>query len=210
MLTTSHPKQWTYFRVECPVPGDIYSARLVLTTTGWSGALKLDDLRIVASGEPEEFTIVKQDVYLEPIPGDAEIVMCSTRHHTPGVVGGWAIGDYDPEFSPDGQHVVFGYNRPSGPGWDIVSIGIGGEDRDTLVSGSFLSMMGIPDWSHDGDTILFSEWTCDLLGRPVYIGASTVSPDGTGYTRLEGPFQEKSDGGTHGRWIPPLFSGGSR
>jgi len=85
-----------------------------------------------------------------------------------------------------------GYKRPDDQGFDLVRVDIPGLARTTLVHGAFNRLVGIPDW-FDGE-VVFTEWKYSVFGQPQYIGIAAVQPDGSGFRRLEGPFEDPLDG----------------
>jgi Tol biopolymer transport system component len=110
----------------------------------------------------------------------------------------WGSGDFDPEFSPDGQYVSFQRSTPAGvgpmgfPTYDVMRVKIDGTDLLRLSPPGNQAVHGISDWSADNQ-IVFSEWnTAQGWSGPVL-----VKPDGSGYHRVE-----KLKGCTWVRWIP--------
>ena len=119
-----------------------------------------------------------------------------------GSQGGLAIGDYDPEFSPDGTEIVFGFtnvNIPTGNfgfgSHELVITQADGSSASALTSLNSFSL--VPAWRSD-NTILFTEWN----SAAGYTGLSTIQSDGTGHTQLESGVTKLFDGGIYGRWIP--------
>jgi Tol biopolymer transport system component len=118
----------------------------------------------------------------------------------PGQHGPWAAGDFDPEFSPDGQWLCFQRATDTATNWggiashDIMVERVDGTGLKRLSPGGNTGVHGISDWSEDG-RIVFSEWN----QKDNYVGPVMVFPDGTGYHRLSG----LKFGGSHVRWIPP-------
>jgi Tol biopolymer transport system component len=114
--------------------------------------------------------------------------------------GTFGAGDYDPEFSPDGQFVSFQRSTEAGPrlngfpSYDVYRIRIDGTDLLRLSPAGNKAIMGISDWSRD-DRIVFSEWN----PQEGWSGPVLVNPDGTNYHRIG-----KLKGCAWVRWIPPL------
>jgi Tol biopolymer transport system component len=112
--------------------------------------------------------------------------------------GVWHAGDYDPEFSPDGQYITFERTTDKHLGasgstsMDIMRIRIDGTEVKDLSPAGNQGVSGIPDWSAD-DRIVFSEW--NEVDR--WMGTVIVNGDGSNYHRVE-----KLKGCTHVRWIP--------
>jgi Tol biopolymer transport system component len=110
----------------------------------------------------------------------------------------WPCGDFDPEFSPDGQYVVFERTTPAAvldqgyPSFDVMRIKIDGTDLLRLSPEGNKAAHGIPDWSRD-NRIVFSEWN----RAEGWSGVVLVNPDGTNYHRVE-----KLKGCTWVKWIP--------
>jgi hypothetical protein len=117
----------------------------------------------------------------------------------PDVQGGWPIGDFDAEFSPDGRQVIFAHNDPAHSGWGIARVNADGSGRTDLVVGSATHINGIPDWGLD-DRILFSvwDWTSGNLRT-----SAAMNEDGSGLRLLEGA-SIGDDGLSWTRWIRPL------
>ncbi len=116
--------------------------------------------------------------------------------------GGFPLGGYDPEFSPDGKSVLFSRVDPA---YDNFSMGA--QDLWVVdVDGANLRAVGaptgalrmIPDW--EGDLLLFTEFN----QFEHYIGLATMRPDGTDVQRLDQGVRELWDGGRHGKFIPPF------
>lgn len=109
----------------------------------------------------------------------------------------WGAGDFDPEFSPDGQYVSFQRSKPAGKGaagfptFDIMRVKIDGTDLKQLSPADAKVTQGISDWSKD-NRIVFSEWNQD----DKWTGPVLVNPDGTNHHRIE-----KLKGCTWVRWI---------
>jgi len=111
--------------------------------------------------------------------------------------GMWPPGDYDPEFSPDGQNVCF--QRVTGAALvgvhsssDVMRIRIDGTDLRRLSAAGNKAVHGICDWSAD-NRLVFSEW--DRIERRM--GPILVNADGTNYHRIA-----KLANTSHVRWIP--------
>lgn len=115
--------------------------------------------------------------------------------------GPWGPGDFDPEFSPDGQYICFQratdvatVSAAKIPSHDMMRIRIDGRGLERLSPQGNPAMHGIGDWSED-DRIVFTEWN----SRDGYVGPVVVNADGSAYHRLN----RLPRGGTHVRWIPP-------
>ena len=136
------------------------------------------------------------------------IVTCGVDGSTPkiltdggdlpeGQYGVWSAGDYDPEFSYDGNFFTFQRATNKAMSWGVTShdIYLASTDRRVLRRLSpenNTAIHGISDWSEDG-RILFTEWN----KTDMFLGPVVVKADGSGYHRLE-----QAKGGTHARWIP--------
>lgn len=111
--------------------------------------------------------------------------------------GEWGRGDFDPEFSPDGQYVCFqratnahiAFNVSS---HDIYTCRIDGSELKRMSPEGNKGVHGIADWSDD-NRIVFSEWN----GPDNYVGPVLVNADGSGYHRIPG-----LEGAGWVRWIP--------
>jgi len=117
-----------------------------------------------------------------------------------GKYGPWGAGDFDPEFSPDGTHIVFervtavATNFAEVPSGDIMTVKTDGTELKRLSPAGNTSTHGIADWSPD-NRIVFSDWN----KRDIYAGPAIVNAGGSGFHRLE-----NARGLTWVRWIPPL------
>jgi len=112
----------------------------------------------------------------------------------------WGSGDFDPEFSPDGQYLSFQRSTPAGigpagfPTYDVMRIKLDGTGLLRLSPEGNKAIQGISDWSRD-NRIIFSEWNqADQWTGPVL-----VNPDGSNYHQVQ-----KLKGCAWVRWIPPL------
>jgi Tol biopolymer transport system component len=114
----------------------------------------------------------------------------------PGKRGAWNVGDFDPEFSPDGEHLVFSRMTDTGmngqlSSFDMMRCRVDGSDVRCVSVPSDPAGKGIPDWSAD-DRIVWME----VDSRDGYVGPVIVNADGTDLRRFPGVR------GTHFRWIP--------
>ena len=126
----------------------------------------------------------------------------------PQQFGTFSIGDYDPEFSPDDQWVVFERTTLVNVNWGTAESGRGvgsgvimkmkvdRSDSLTFTPTDSTATYGLPDWSPDGDKIVISEWN----ENQSYIGTGIMSAqgDGTDYTRITSGLYE-----AYGRWMFP-------
>jgi len=126
----------------------------------------------------------------------------------PQQFGAFSIGDYDPEFKPDNQWIVFerttlvhlnwgtpGSGRGLGSGV-IIKMKVDRSDSLIFAPQDSTATYGLPDWSPNGDKIIVSEWN----ENQVFIGTGIMSANGNGqdYTRiLPGPWE------VYGRWMYP-------
>jgi Tol biopolymer transport system component len=120
-----------------------------------------------------------------------------------GSRGGFPIGDFDPELSPDNDHVVF--SRTNTQHVNFADTFATAQDLwiaplDGSAPARRLTPAGpisiVPDWQ-DG-LILYTE----ISEADDYAGLVLIHPDGTGYKRLGPPSQSLRDFGTAGKWIP--------
>jgi hypothetical protein len=115
-----------------------------------------------------------------------------------GKYGPWGAGDFDPEFSPDGTHIVFERATDAATNFlgmasgDIMTIKTDGTELKNLSPAGNTSTLGIPDWSWD-NRIVFSDWN----KRDMFQGPAIVNADGSGFHRLE-----KARNIAWVRWIP--------
>ena len=130
-------------------------------------------------------------------------------HLPPQQFGTFSIGDYDPEFSPDDQWIVFERATLVHVNWGTPESGRGvgsgvvmkmKVDRsDSLIfrPQDPSATYGLPDWSPDGSKIVISEWN----EHQGYIGTGIISANGDGedYTRMTSGLYE-----VYGRWMGPL------
>ena len=116
--------------------------------------------------------------------------------------GGFPLGGYDPEFSPDGRRVILGRVNPDYDNFgmgaqDLWTVGADGTDLRALHAPTGALRM-IPDWQDD--RVLFTEYN----EFEQYVGLVTMRPDGSDVRRLDTGLRDLWDGGRHGKWIPPL------
>jgi Tol biopolymer transport system component len=120
-----------------------------------------------------------------------------------GSRGGFPIGDFDPELSPDNHRVVFSRTNTQHVNFADTfatahDLWIAPLDGSTparrLTPAGPISI--VPDWQ-DG-LILYTE----ISEANDYAGLALIRPDGTGYKRLGPPSQSLRDFGTAGKWIP--------
>lgn len=114
----------------------------------------------------------------------------------PGRRGPWPTGDFDPEFSPDGSHVVWSRVTDTAmndnlSSSELVRLRTDASDVRRLTPEGDPSAYGIPDWT-DGDRIVCM--TVDA--RDNYVGPTVVGANGGDMRRY--PHIR----GTHFRWIP--------
>ncbi|MCL4231875.1 MAG: PD40 domain-containing protein [Dehalococcoidia bacterium] len=110
--------------------------------------------------------------------------------------GAWHAGDFDPEFSPDGQEIVFSRMTDSGmngelSSFDIMQCRTDGTNLRRLTSDRDPAGKGIPDWAEDGRIIYMV-----IDARDSYVGPEVMSADGSTVRR----YPEAR--GTHFRWVP--------
>lgn len=120
----------------------------------------------------------------------------------PGRRGAWSTGDYDPEFSPDGQYICFARctdvaMNGSLSSHDVMRCRIDGSDPRWVTPADHPSGKGIADWSED-DRIVCME----VDAQTGYMGPLIVNADGSDLRR----YPEVR--GTHFRWIPGRTSRG--
>jgi Tol biopolymer transport system component len=120
-----------------------------------------------------------------------------------GTFGGFPIGSFDPEISPDNKRIVFSttHTRHNNFG------GAGGQEicMMNLDGSGFVrfpcpqdGICMIPDWKDD--LLLFTKYG----EKEGYVGLATMSPDGKNERKLEKNLKQLWDGGRHGKWIAPL------
>lgn len=111
----------------------------------------------------------------------------------------FGAGDFDPEFSPDGQYVSFQRSTRSGrglggfPTYDVMRVRVDGSDLKDLSPRGNRYVQGVSDWSLN-NKIIFNQWA----PPPAFTGPIVVNPDGTGYHQLE-----RLRGCTWVKYIPP-------
>lgn len=127
----------------------------------------------------------------------------------PQQFGAFSIGDYDPEFNPDNQWVVFervtlvnlnwGTSPESGRGLGsgvIMKMKVDRSDSLIFTPSDSTGTYGLPDWSPDGGKIIVSEWNENQFF--IGTGIMNANGDGTDYARiLPGPWE------VYGRWMFP-------
>ena len=154
-------------------------------------------------------TVLKTQIWIARTDG-SEPHMVDDGGPEVGNQGGFPIGDFDPEISPDNKFVVFSRTNTQHVNFKdsfntAHDLWVAPLDRSTparrLTAPGPISV--VPDW-HDGK-IVYTEYS-EATG---YGGLVLINPDGTGYRRLE-PLQSLRDGGRHGKWIPDPSSKGPR
>ncbi len=118
-----------------------------------------------------------------------------------GMAGGFPIGGYDPEISPDGRQVVFSLTNPAYNNFrsslnmahDLYIINIDGTGLRRITSPGPICV--IPDW-HDGK-ILYTEYN----EKDNFVGLVSMNVDGSDRKRLEPGLQKVWDGGMNGKFI---------
>lgn len=147
-------------------------------------------------------TVLKTQVWVARIDGSGQR-MVDDGGPALGNRGGFPIGDFDPEISPDNTRVVFSrtniehvnFKESFNTAHDLwVATLDGSAPARRVTRPGPISI--IPDWR--GSKILFTEYS--EAGR--YTGLALISPDGTGYRRLEPGRTKMWEGGRHGKWIP--------
>lgn len=120
-----------------------------------------------------------------------------------GSQGGFPIGDFDPEQSPDNRYVVFSRTNTKHvnfPGSLATAHDIWVAPVDRSKPARRLTRPGpismVPDWQ-DGE-ILFTE----INQADDYAGLALIHPDGTGYRRIGPPATGLRDFGSAGKFIP--------
>jgi len=149
------------------------ATRMVLKTQIWVAQINGGEQRMVDDGGPEL-----------------------------GSQGGFPIGDFDPEISPDNAFVVF--SRTNTEHVSFKTTFNNGQDLwvapvDRSAPARRLTQPGpisiVPDW-HDRK-IVYTEYS-EVDG---YAGLVLIEPDGSGRRRLETTTGTLRDGGRHGKWI---------
>jgi Tol biopolymer transport system component len=89
--------------------------------------------------------------------------------------------DVNPTVSPDGQHIAFG--RESGGGYvsRVIVMNSDGSDPHPITDPALEA--GTPDWSPDGERIVFNSRDVALLG-PIGSSVYTIKPDGSDLDRV--------------------------
>ena len=205
----SPDSQWVYFAMSTGRYTQIYKMKpdgtglaKLSEDTNWQSDIGVSNDGTMVTYQRRErkadsTLVLKTEVWVMNSDGTDNHQVTDGGPEAPQMAGDWPVGDYDPEFGHDDTHIVFGYNFPGGNDMSVNKIGIDGDGRTELCEGKdgpFKAMKGISDWNAD-DVIVFTEWS-------TYQGCVTVNSDGTNETRIEGPFDDKNDGGTHCRWIP--------
>ena len=142
--------------------------------------------------EPTRIAVMKMD------RSEAHYVTDGGGARAQAAGGMWGKGDYDPEFSPDGQYISFQRSTNAklsfgfAPSYDVYRVKIDGTDLKRLSREGNKAVLGVTDWSKD-NRIVFSEWN----GEERWVGPVMVNADGSNYHRIE-----KLKGCTWVRWIP--------
>ena len=119
-----------------------------------------------------------------------------------GMAGGFPIGAYDPEISPDGRQVIFSFTNPAHNNFrsslnmahDLYIVNIDGTGLRRMTSPGPICV--IPDW-HD-NKILYTEYN----EKENFVGLVSMNVDGSGRKRLEPGLKKVWDGGMNGKFIP--------
>jgi hypothetical protein len=119
-----------------------------------------------------------------------------------GRSGGFPLGGYDPEFSPDGHDVVFSHTDEEhddfGMGAQTLWVGAVDGSGAHPIHAPTGSLRMIPDWQDD--LLLFTEY--DEFEQ--YVGLATMRPDGSDVRRIDTGLRDLWDGGRHGKFVPPF------
>lgn len=113
-----------------------------------------------------------------------------------GRLGYFPVGDFDPEFSTDGEFVIFHRVTDEGFNWllstsDIIRANVETGETFQVSPSDTGSSYGIPDWSAH-NKILSTDWN----EEDHFFGIVVMNPDGSDFYRIETMM------GSHGRWIP--------
>jgi len=158
---------------------------------------------------PGEFGFVKKSVVAKcRVDGSEVELLTDGGKLPPQEIGPFHVGDFDPEFSADGEYIIFqratdvATTPPSGvASHDVIMVHIETGVLTWVTEKGSPATNGISDWSYD-DRIVFTEWN-SLDG---FVGTVLVNADGSDYHRLEHlPY----DTGWN-RWIPPATRGMGR
>jgi Tol biopolymer transport system component len=120
-----------------------------------------------------------------------------------GSRGGFPIGDFDPELSPDNRHVVFSRTNTRHVNYadsfaTAHDLWLAPLDRSAparrITREGPISI--VPDWREGA--ILFTE----INESDGYAGLALIHPDGSGYRRIGPSATGRRDFGSAGKWIP--------
>ena len=120
-----------------------------------------------------------------------------------GSQGGFPIGDFDPELSPDNLFVVFSRTNTHSLNFkdsfdtahDLWIAALDGSSpARRLTRAGPISI--VPDW--EDSEILYTEYN----EAHRFAGLVLIHPDGSGYRRLEPKLDTFRNCGRHGKWIP--------
>ena len=138
-LDWSGDSQFVYFGANNGLTSEIFYARidgsqpvtLLLNRTDWSSDLSLSFDGTLIAYHHQNTTIA--DVWVVGIDGSNPHEVSTGNGTTQWGAGRqWGTGDYDPEFSPDGQFIVLGYKFPQGVGFSIVRVRLADGSRTEL------------------------------------------------------------------------------
>lgn len=101
-----------------------------------------------------------------------------------------------PSFSPDGQQVVLGLMREDGD-WSLATVALA---DGALAQVTDWGLGARPDWSPDGEWIVFQETENEPPSVQPGVGLYRVRPDGSGLEQLTEPEDAERD--YYPRWLP--------
>jgi hypothetical protein len=146
--------------------------------------------------------VLKTQVWVSAIDGTGQRMVDDGGPEL-GTEGGFPIGDFDPEISPDNTFVVFSrtntghVNFPSSfnTAHDIWIAPLEGSVPARRVTRPGPISI-VPDWH--GNQIIYTE----ISEADNTFGLVVINPDGTSYRRLEPSLRTLLDCGQAGKWIP--------
>jgi Tol biopolymer transport system component len=142
----------------------------------------------------------KTQVCMSHIDGSQASLVTDGGPLAPGFLGSQAVGDLDPEMSPDNASIVFSRVTAAGfigsnPSEDIISVRVADGTLTAISPAGQNAISGISDWSLDG-RVMYSEWNATLPR----VGPVLARTDGSLQRRLAWGIN-----GSHFKWISPVW-----
>jgi Tol biopolymer transport system component len=191
-------------------PTDIYTIKSDGTElTNLTNTPKAGETDVAWSKDGSMITYVRADfknrknrVWIMNVDGSGQRQLTDGGQIRTGKLGRFLTGDYDPEFSPDGKHVVFGRLLKTGVNkgvgiHNIFVVDVNGRNLKNLTNVNSAAEF-VPGWSYDGKKIIFTVFDTERK----YGGLMIINADGSRRQRLLTDIKGVELGGSLPRWIP--------